>query len=56
MEKKAYSQIEKLFSYREDSAWLVTGNGQAIRVKAMDLKEGDLVVVYAGEKCLRMAL
>ncbi|WP_340690692.1 heavy metal translocating P-type ATPase [Hydrogenobacter thermophilus] len=50
VEKKAYSQIEKLFSYREDSAWLVTGNGQAVRVKAMDLKEGDLVVVYAGEK------
>lgn len=50
VEKKAYSQIEKLFSYREDRAWLVTGNGQAVRVKAMDLKEGDLVVVYAGEK------
>lgn len=50
VEKKAHSQIEKLFSYREDSAWLATGNGQAIRVKAMDLKEGDLVVVYAGEK------
>ncbi len=50
VEKKAYAEIEKLFSYREDTAWLVIGDGQAIKVKALDLKSGDLIVVYAGEK------
>ncbi|MEZ0361991.1 MAG: heavy metal translocating P-type ATPase [Hydrogenobacter sp.] len=50
VEKKAYAEIERLFSYREDTAWLVIGDGQAIKVKALDLKSGDLIVVYAGEK------
>lgn len=50
IEKKAYSKIEKLFSYKETTAWLVVEEGQAIKVKAQDLKQGDLIVVYAGEK------
>ncbi len=50
VERKAYAQIEKLFSYREDMAWLITGNGQALRVRAIELKKGDLIAVYAGEK------
>ncbi|MFN3813622.1 MAG: heavy metal translocating P-type ATPase [Aquificaceae bacterium] len=50
IEKKAYSQIEKLLSYEEDNAWLVVDNGQGVRVKAKDLKREDLIVVYAGEK------
>ncbi|MCS6999043.1 MAG: heavy metal translocating P-type ATPase, partial [Aquificaceae bacterium] len=48
--KKAYEKIEKLFSYREDTAWLLLGNGQAVKVKALDLKKGDKIAVYAGEK------
>ncbi len=50
VEKKAYEKIEKLFSYKEDTAWLMIGNGQAVKVKALDLKRGDLIAVYAGEK------
>ncbi|MCS7196863.1 MAG: heavy metal translocating P-type ATPase [Aquificaceae bacterium] len=50
VEKKAYEKIEKLFSYREDTAWLLLGNGQAIKIKALDLKKGDKIAVYAGEK------
>ncbi|MDW8032966.1 MAG: heavy metal translocating P-type ATPase [Aquificaceae bacterium] len=50
VEKKAYEKIEKLFSYREDTAWLLLGNGQAVKVKALDLKKGDKIAVYAGEK------
>ncbi|MFN3471673.1 MAG: heavy metal translocating P-type ATPase [Aquificaceae bacterium] len=50
VERKAYEKIEKLFSYKEDSAWLLVSDGQAIRVKAEDLKRGQLIVVYAGEK------
>ncbi|MCS7171387.1 MAG: heavy metal translocating P-type ATPase, partial [Aquificaceae bacterium] len=50
VEKKAYEKIEKLFSYREDTAWLMVGNGQAIKVKALDLKKGYIIAVYAGEK------
>lgn len=50
VERKAYEKIEKLFSYKEDTAWLLLGNGQALKVKAIDLKRGDLIAVYAGEK------
>jgi Cu2+-exporting ATPase len=50
VEKKAYEKIEKLFSYKEDTAWLLIGNGQAVKIKALDLKKGDLIAVYAGEK------
>ncbi|MEN3028902.1 MAG: heavy metal translocating P-type ATPase [Aquificaceae bacterium] len=50
VEKKAYEKIEKLFSYREDTAWLLLGNGQAVKIKALDLKKGDRIAVYAGEK------
>ncbi len=50
VERKAYEKIEKLFSYKEDTAWLLVGNGQAVKVKAIDLKRGDLIAVYAGEK------
>ncbi len=50
MEKKAYEKIERLFSYKEDMAWLVVSDGQALRVKAVDLKKGQLIVIYAGEK------
>ncbi len=50
VEKKAYEKIEKLFSYKEDTAWLLLGNGQAVKVKALELKRGDLIAVYAGEK------
>ena len=50
VEKKAYEKIEKLFSYKKDTAWLLVGNGQAIKVKATELKKGDTIAVYAGEK------
>ncbi|MFN4318924.1 MAG: heavy metal translocating P-type ATPase [Aquificaceae bacterium] len=50
VERKAYEKIEKLFSYKEDMAWLIVGNGQALRTKALDLRKGDLIAVYAGEK------
>lgn len=50
VERKAYEKIERLFSYKEDMAWLVVGDGQAIRVKALDLKKGELIAVYASEK------
>lgn len=50
VEKKGYDKIEKLFSYKEDMAWLVVSEGQAIRVKAVDLKKGQIIAVYAGEK------
>ncbi len=50
IEKKAYSQIEKLLSYEEDHAWLMVDNGQGVKVRANELKRGDLIVVYASEK------
>ncbi|MCS6876223.1 MAG: heavy metal translocating P-type ATPase [Aquificaceae bacterium] len=50
VEKKAYEKIEKLFSYKEDTAWLLLGNGQAVKVKALELNKGDRIAVYAGEK------
>ncbi|MCX8060110.1 MAG: heavy metal translocating P-type ATPase, partial [Aquificaceae bacterium] len=50
VEKKAYEKVEKLFSYKEDSAWLLLGNGQAVKVKAVELKKGSRIAVYAGEK------
>ncbi|MCS7277954.1 MAG: heavy metal translocating P-type ATPase [Aquificaceae bacterium] len=50
VEKKAYEKIERLFSYKEDTAWLLIGDGQAVKVKAIDLNKGDRIAVYAGEK------
>ncbi|WP_333784923.1 heavy metal translocating P-type ATPase [Thermocrinis sp.] len=49
IEKKAYESIESLVSYKKDKAWLVEGE-KIKKVDAKELKVGDVIVVYAGEK------
>jgi hypothetical protein len=50
IERKAYSSIEALMEYRKDYAWLVVADGQAKKVRSEELKVGDIIVAYAGEK------
>lgn len=50
IERKAYSSIEALMGYRKNYAWLVVADGQAKKVRSEELKVGDIIVVYAGEK------
>ncbi|MFN4131915.1 MAG: hypothetical protein ACK4GE_02425, partial [Caldimicrobium sp.] len=50
IEKKAYQDVEKLFGWNENYAWLVVGEGQSKKIKAKELQKDDLIVVYAGEK------
>jgi len=50
IERKAYSSIEALMEYRKDYAWLVVADGQAKKVRSEELKVGDVIVAYAGEK------
>lgn len=47
---KARKEIEKLFSYQDEKAWLVTEDGNAREVSVDEIKTGDKVVVYTGEK------
>jgi len=49
IEKKAYESIESLVSYKKDKAWLVQDE-KIKKVDAKELKVGDVIVVYAGEK------
>ncbi|MGH7802462.1 MAG: heavy metal translocating P-type ATPase [Thermodesulfobacteriota bacterium] len=47
---RAHKEIEKLLNYRNEVAWLVTEDGNAVKVPASQLKKGDKIVAYTGEK------
>ncbi|MGQ0793306.1 MAG: heavy metal translocating P-type ATPase [Deltaproteobacteria bacterium] len=47
---RAKKEIEKLLSYKDERAWLVRGDGNAIEVPVNQIQKGDRVVVYTGEK------
>jgi heavy metal translocating P-type ATPase len=46
----ARKEIEKLLNYRDETAWLLTQDGNTIKVSAADIKRGDKIVAYTGEK------
>lgn len=48
-ENVAKVEIEKLLNYRDDFAWVVDGEN-VVKKKVQDVKVGDTVVVYTGQK------
>lgn len=46
----ARKEIEKLLNYRGETAWLLTGDGNAVKVSVADIKKGDKIAAYTGEK------
>lgn len=46
----AHKAIEELLNYKNEEAWLVIDDGQAVRVPVEKIKKGDKIVVYTGEK------
>ncbi len=46
----ARKEIEKLLSYEDEKAWLVREDGNAVEVPIDEIKNGDRVVAYTGEK------
>ncbi len=50
IERKARASLEKLMDHEESYAWLVVEESKAVRVRSSELKVGDLIVVYSGEK------
>lgn len=46
----ACREIEKLLNYKDESAWLVTPNEHIVKVTVPEIKIGDKIVVYTGEK------
>jgi Cu2+-exporting ATPase len=47
---RAQKEIEKLLNYRNEVAWLVNGDGNPVKVPVAQLKKGDKIVAYTGEK------
>jgi heavy metal translocating P-type ATPase len=47
---KARKEIEKLLSYKDEKAWLITEDEKTIQIPVDQLKKGDKIVVYTGEK------
>ncbi|HEX3033761.1 MAG TPA: heavy metal translocating P-type ATPase, partial [Thermodesulfobacteriota bacterium] len=47
---KARKEIEKLLSYQDEKAWLITEEEKTIQVPVDQVKKGDKIVVYTGEK------
>jgi heavy metal translocating P-type ATPase len=47
---KAKKEIEKLLMYEDESAWLVSNGEHPVKVPVSQIKKGDRVVVYTGEK------
>lgn len=50
IEQKAYTDVKKLFGVNKDYAWLMLSEGESKKVRADELKPGDMIAVYAGEK------
>ncbi|MEJ5172847.1 MAG: heavy metal translocating P-type ATPase [Hydrogenothermaceae bacterium] len=48
-ENAAKVEIEKLLSYKDDFAWVVTGE-EIVKKNVKEIKIGDIVVVYTGQK------
>lgn len=46
----ARKEIEKLLTYKDEKAWLVTEYGNAVEVPVDQIKRGNKIVVYTGEK------
>ncbi len=46
----ARKEIEKLLTYKDEKAWLVTEDGNAVEVPVDQIKKGDKIAVYTGEK------
>jgi Cu2+-exporting ATPase len=46
----ARKEIEKLLTYKDEKAWLVTEDGNALEIPVDQIKKGDKIVVYTGEK------
>ncbi len=46
----ARKEIEKLLNYRDETAWLLTEDGNAVKVSVAYIKRGDKIVAYTGEK------
>ena len=46
----ARKEIEKLLSYEDEKAWLIKEDGNAMEVPIDEIKKGDRVVAYTGEK------
>ncbi|MGH7889566.1 MAG: hypothetical protein ACRENF_03345, partial [Thermodesulfobacteriota bacterium] len=44
----ARKEIEKLLSYKDEKAWLLTEDGNAIEVPVDQIRRGDKIVVYTG--------
>jgi Cu2+-exporting ATPase len=47
---KAQREIEKLLNYKNEVAWLVTEDGNAIKVPVTEIKKGNKIIAYTGEK------
>lgn len=46
----ARKEIEKLLNCRGETAWLITEDDNAVKVSVADIKAGDKIVAYTGEK------
>ncbi len=46
----ARKEIEKLLNYRGEAAWLVSEDGNTVKVSVADIKKDDTIVAYTGEK------
>ncbi len=46
----ARKEIEKLLNYRGETGWLITADGKTVKVSVSDIKKGDKIVAYTGEK------
>jgi Cu2+-exporting ATPase len=49
-EKKAHVEIEKLLNYKQDKAFVVVDENTVVEKPVTDVKKGDVVVVYDGQK------
>lgn len=49
-EKKAHVEIEKLLNYKQDKAFVVVDENTVVEKPVTDVKKGDVIVVYDGQK------
>ena len=49
-EKRAHIEIERLLNYKEDKAFVVVDENTVIEKPITEVKKGDVVVVYDGQK------
>jgi Cu2+-exporting ATPase len=47
---KARKEIEKLLMYEDETAWIISDGKNPVEIPVSQIKKGDRVVVYTGEK------